>query len=136
MKKIVVVLLMAAVIGWVCMSAQVVLGAEKDSARVLRHVVLLKFKDGTAPARVRAIEDAFLALKDKMEVIKAIEGGEDTSPEGLQQGFTHCFIVTFADKAGLETYLPHKGHQDFVAFMKPDLDKVLVIDFWNKREAE
>ena len=136
MKKMLLVLLVAAVIGGFYMSAKVAFGAEKEApARVLRHVVLLKFKEGTAPDRVRAIEDAFLALKGKIDVIEDVEGGADIGPERLQDGFTHCFIVTFADEAGLEAYLPHKVHQDFVAFMKPDLDKVLVIDFWNKRES-
>jgi hypothetical protein len=51
------------------------------------------------------------------------------SPEGLNDGFTHCFFVTFADKAGLETYLPHAAHQEFVSKLKPQLDKVCVLDY-------
>jgi len=133
MKKMLMVLLVAAVIGGFYMSAKVAFGAEKTPARVFRHVVLLKFKDGTAPDRVRAIEDAFLALKDKIDTVKSIEGGADVSPEKMQQGFTHAFMVTFADAAGRDAYIPHKAHQDFVAFMKPDLDKVLVVDFWSQR---
>ncbi|HBJ87677.1 MAG TPA: stress responsive alpha-beta barrel domain protein, partial [Verrucomicrobiales bacterium] len=48
---------------------------------------------------------------------------------GLNDGFTHCFFVTFADKAGLEAYLPHAAHQEFVSKLKPQLDKVCVLDY-------
>ena len=51
------------------------------------------------------------------------------SPEGLNDGFTHCFFVTFADKAGLDAYLPHAEHQAFVAKLKPVLDKACVVDY-------
>ena len=36
-------------------------------AKVLRHVVLFKFKDGTTPADVEKIETAFAALPGKIE---------------------------------------------------------------------
>jgi hypothetical protein len=55
------------------------------------------------------------------------------SPENHDQGFTHCFVVSFKDKAGLEVYLPHKAHKAFVATLLPVLDKVLVVDFVSQK---
>lgn len=94
-----------------------------------RHVVCFKFKDGTPEARVKEIEDAFAALKGKIDTVIDFEWGHSDSVEGLNDGFTHCFVATFKNKAGLETYLPHPAHQAFVADLKPHLDKVFVIDF-------
>lgn len=98
--------------------------------RVLRHVVMFKFKDGTAAADIQKVVDAFRALKGKIPEIIAFEYGTDNSPEGLANGFTHCFLITFKDEAGREVYLPHPAHKAFVDILKPHLDKVQVIDYW------
>ena len=94
-----------------------------------RHVVFFKFKNEATPAQVREIEQAFTELAGKVDTVKGFEWGTNVSPEGLNDGFTHCFLVTFADKAGLETYLPHPAHSAFVSRLKPLLDKVCVLDY-------
>ena len=94
-----------------------------------RHVVLFKFKDGAPAAEVANVEQAFVALKRAIPEIQALEWGTNVSPEGLASGFTHCFFVTFKDKAALERYLPHPEHKKFGAQLKGLLDKVLVVDY-------
>ena len=101
-----------------------------NTSRQLRHVVLFKFKDSTAPADVKKVEDAFRALPSKIKEVKAFEWGTNNSPEGLNQEFTHCFFVSFGSEKDREMYLPHPAHQAFVDVLKPHLDKVLVIDYW------
>lgn len=109
------------------------LGAEPaQDKRMLRHVVLFKFKEGTTAEQVKEIEQAFRQLPKKIDAIKGFEWGTDNSVEMLSDGFTHCFIVSFADEQGRETYLPHPAHKAFVDLVKPRLEKVLVIDFWQK----
>ncbi len=104
-------------------------GSRTADLGVLRHVVLFKWKDGTPPATVKAIEDSFRALPARVPGIQGFEWGTDVSPEKLAQGFTHCFLVTFPDAAARDAYLPHPAHQEFVELMKPHLDKVLVVDY-------
>jgi hypothetical protein len=94
-----------------------------------RHVVLFKFKDGAPAADIAKVEQAFVALKKSIPEIQALEWGTNVSPEGLANGFTHCFFVTFKDKAALERYLPHPDHKKFGAQLKGLLDKVLVVDY-------
>ena len=94
-----------------------------------RHVVLFKFKDNAASADVKKVEDAFLALKAKIPQIQDLEWGTNVSPEGLSNGFTHCFLVTFKSKSDLEIYLPHPDHKAFGGLLGPVLDKVLVVDY-------
>lgn len=94
-----------------------------------RHFVLFQFKKDASEEQVRQIETAFAALPDKIDTIRDFEWGTDVSPEGKAKGFTHAFLVTFDDQAGLDAYLPHPAHQDFVAKLKPVLEDVLVIDY-------
>jgi hypothetical protein len=98
-----------------------------------RHVVLFKFKDDAPAEEVKKVEDAFVALKEKIDLIADFEWGINESPEGLDQGFTHVYFVTFKKRADLEAYLPHPDHQAFVAILKPQLDKVLVVDYVAKK---
>jgi len=104
--------------------------ATQEKQGVLRHIVLFKFKEGTTPEQLKKIEEAFGELPRKIDTIKGFEWGTDNSPEMLAQGFTHCFVVTFADEKGRATYLPHAAHQEFVDLAKPHIDKVLVLDYF------
>jgi hypothetical protein len=102
------------------------------SAGVMRHVVLLKFKEDANSEQIRSVETEFRALKSRIPSVQSLEWGTNVSPEGLNQGFTHCFFVTFADAKARDAYLPHQAHQDFVKILRPVLDKVLVIDYASK----
>lgn len=104
-------------------------GARMERPGALRHVVLFKFKDGTPPGKLREIEEKFRSLESRMPGIAGFEWGTNVSPEKLDQGFTHCFLVTFPDAAARDAYLPHPAHQEFVDVLRPHLDKVLVIDY-------
>lgn len=99
---------------------------------VLRHVVLFGFKETASEAEVQAIVDAFLALPSKISEVKDFEWGTNSSPEGLNQGLTHAFTLTFHSEADRDAYLPHPAHQEFVALLGSHLDKVTVLDYWTK----
>lgn len=94
-----------------------------------RHVVLFKFKNSASPEQIRKVETAFRALPGKIDAIQSLEWGTNVSPENKNDGFTHCFFVTFKDKAGVDVYLPHPAHKEFGATLRGILDKVLVIDY-------
>lgn len=100
--------------------------------KMLRHVVLFKFKETSSAAQVKEVEDAFRKLPSQIKEIKGFEWGLNNSPEGLDQGFTHCFFVTFESEEARAIYLPHPAHKEFGKVLKPHLDKVLVIDYWTK----
>jgi hypothetical protein len=102
----------------------------KEPAKLLRHAVLLKFKDSSSPEDVKKVEDAFRALKSQIKEIEGFEWGTNNSPENLNQGFTHLFFVTFKSEKDREVYLPHPAHKAFVGVLGPHLDKVLVLDYW------
>ncbi len=98
--------------------------------RLLRHVVLFKFKEDTPADEIEKIEQEFAALPAKIPQIAAYEWGLNNSPEGLDKGFTHCFLVTFRSEEDRAIYLPHADHQAFVSLLGPAVEDVLVLDYW------
>lgn len=104
----------------------------KSPNPLLRHVVLFKFKDGAALEDIQKVENAFRDLPNHIEEIVDFEWGTNNSPEELEQGFTHCFFVSFLNETGRAVYLPHPKHIEFVEILKPTLDKVLVFDYFAK----
>jgi stress responsive alpha/beta barrel protein len=95
----------------------------------LYHVVSLKFKDSATKEQVKAVEDAFRGLKEKVPGITLLKWGTNVSPEKLNKGFTHCFVLTFAGEKERDVYLVHPEHQAFGKLLRPVLDDVFVIDF-------
>jgi hypothetical protein len=112
--------------------AQTKITMKQDS--VLRHVVLFKFKVGTSPEKINEIEDAFAALPTKIPEIAGYEWGLNNSPEGLNKGLTHAFLLTFKSEADRATYLPHPDHKAFGELLSPHLEDVTVVDYWSKNE--
>lgn len=105
---------------------------ERMEQKLLRHVVMLKFKDDASREGIEAVEKAFVALKDSIPEIRSMEWGTDVSPEGISQGFTHLFLVTFESDRDRDAYLPHPGHKAFGDVLKPVIDKVMVMDYWTR----
>ena len=107
---------------------------QKEAPRkLLRHVVLFKFKEGTSKEEIQQIEEAFRGLPGKIDAIRDFEWGTDVSPEGKSKGFSHCFFVTFADEKGRDTYLPHAAHKEFVKLVGPHVADVCVVDYWTQK---
>ncbi len=110
--------------------AETTTSAASANEKVLRHVVLFKFKDTSSKEAVKTVEEAFRALPKQIKEIKDFEFGVNNSPENLNEGFTHCFFVSFASENDRAVYLPHPAHKAFVEVLKPHLDKVCVLDYW------
>jgi hypothetical protein len=106
---------------------------EQASTGPLRHVVLFKFKPEVTKGQIDQIVAGFQALPKKINGITAFEWGTNNSPEGFNDGFTHCFAVSFKDAKSRDTYLPHQAHKEFVAILLPSLEKVLVVDYFAQK---
>jgi len=105
----------------------------EEKPAMLRHVVMFQFKESSSEADVQKVVNAFRELPSKISEIADFEYGVNNSPEGLDGGLTHCFLVTFKSEADREAYLPHPAHTAFVEVLKPFLEKVTVLDYWAKQ---
>jgi hypothetical protein len=98
-----------------------------------KHIVLLRFSPQTPREDIAEIFEAVDDLQDKIPGIVDICAGPYESPEGLHKGFTHAFIVTFADVESRDAYLEHPAHepvkQMIVQAVSGNLDDVLAFDF-------
>jgi hypothetical protein len=104
-----------------------------SAEKVLRHIVMYKFKDDLPAAQVQEVIDAFAGLPKKVNTIIDFEHGTNVSKEGKSEGFTHVFVVTFKNEKDLADYLVHPAHADYVKVVQGRRDKVIVFDYWADR---
>ncbi len=78
---------------------------------MIRHVVLVRFRDDVAAAEIAAIFAGLAALRDHLPGMVLFASGPNVSPEGLSQGSTHVFTVDFTDTAARDAYLALPEHE-------------------------
>lgn len=104
--------------------------AFKASTNV-KHVVVFKYKQTATPEQIDQVTTAFKELKGKIPGIVSFEYGINNSPEKLNKGFTHVYLLTFTDAAARDAYLPHPEHKKFGELLGKlgVLEEPFVIDF-------
>jgi hypothetical protein len=97
----------------------------------VKHIVLFKYQPGATPGQIKEVTEAFRALKGKIPGIISFECGADNSPENLNKGFTHVYLITFENAGARDAYLPHPEHKKFGELLgRLDvLHEALVVDF-------
>ncbi|KAK4452537.1 hypothetical protein QBC34DRAFT_26714 [Podospora aff. communis PSN243] len=116
-------------------SAHIAISRSKKMS--VTHVVLFQFKPDLPVAEVRAACSRFLALKEacihptrQEAYVLSLRGGKDHSPEGLQNGMTHGFVVEFASVEDRDYYVnKDPAHLAFVKSIEALVDKATVVDF-------
>jgi hypothetical protein len=101
------------------------------SEEPVRHIVVFNYKDGATENQIRQVTEAFRSLEHEVPGIVSFEDGVNNSPEGLNKGFTHVYVVTFENAEARDKYLPHPEHKKFVELMEEldILEDVFVIDY-------
>lgn len=80
---------------------------------MFRHVVLFRWKPGTDPAALAALERALAELPAQVPEIRTYRFGRDA---GLVTGnFDFAIVADFADEAAWRRYVDHPAHQKLVA---------------------
>ena len=102
----------------------------QSKQKELRHVVMFGWKANTPADSVNRVVTAFKALPAQIKLIKRFEWGVNNSPENLNHGLTHCFLLTFASEKDRDDYLVHPAHKAFTQLLPGILDKVTVLDYW------
>lgn len=98
----------------------------------VEHLVLFRFRAEVSQQQIASLFDALRYLADEIDGISGFRGGAYNSAEGLNQGFSHGFVMTFTSPAARDAYLPHPAHQRVVAMLLPwlegGLDGVVAFD--------
>jgi Stress responsive A/B Barrel Domain len=97
----------------------------------VKHIVVFKYKASATSGQINEVTEAFKALKGKILGITSFEYGVNNSPENLNKGFTHVFLITFENAGARDAYLPHPEHKKFGELLRKldVLDEALVVDF-------
>ncbi|KAK3441958.1 stress-response A/B barrel domain-containing protein HS1 [Eucalyptus grandis] len=101
----------------------------EEAKGLAKRVLLVKFKDGTPPARLEEILKNYANLVNLVEPLKSWRMGKNVSFMNLDQGFTHVFELTFESAKGLAEYADHPAHTEFSSQCRPYLDKFVVINY-------
>ncbi|QDT65235.1 Dabb family protein [Calycomorphotria hydatis] len=95
----------------------------------VKHFGAFKFH---AEVTSNEIEECFSAMRGMVGripgLIKFIHGPYESS-EGLNDGFTHGFIMTFDSPQSRDSYLPHPIHEEVKVIVVPKIEKVIAFDF-------
>ncbi len=96
----------------------------------LRHVVLFGFGKAQSHAAIAEVVRRFAELKTLVPGVEDFEWGENASPEGLDGGHSHVFLLTFANAQARDAYLVHPDHAAFATWVQPFVSRVTVMDYW------
>lgn len=78
---------------------------------MIRHIVLLRFRPDVTEAQIADLFAELHRINGKVPGLLAIASGKSESPEQMERGYMHGFIVDFTDWAALQAYQDHPEHQ-------------------------
>jgi len=96
---------------------------------MIKHMVLLRAKPEATQEQISRAFRELAGLKDLIPGLMDFAGGPYASPEGLNAGYTHGFVMTFDSAASRDVYLPHPEHERVKAVVRPLVDSVIAFDF-------
>ncbi len=99
---------------------------------MIRHIVLVRFPPEIAEDTISAIFADLHAIRGRIPGLVAIHSGRSESPEHIERGYLHGFIIDFEDWGALAAYQDHPDHRRvgtaLVALAEGGLDGILVFD--------
>lgn len=99
---------------------------------MIRHIVLLRFASSVSEDQIAALFTQLHQIEGKIPGLLAIASGKSESPEQMERGYMHGFVVDFADWAALQAYQDHPEHKalgaGLVAAAEGGIDGILVFD--------
>lgn len=99
---------------------------------MIRHIVLTKFKPETSEDTIEGIYDGLSALAETLPGAGRFTGGRSESPEQIERGYMHGFVIDFDSWDALQNYADNEEHQalggQLVANAVGGIDGILVID--------
>ncbi|NRF30478.1 Dabb family protein [Vibrio coralliilyticus] len=96
---------------------------------MIRHILLIQFKPNASSQQIEELKASFLSMPTQIEGVDSVEWGLNDSPEGKNKNYTHCVMMTFADEAGRDRYLPHPEHDVLKEIFRPILEDIVVFDY-------
>ncbi len=95
----------------------------------VKHFGVFRFRPEITPERIDRCFAEMRSMVGRIPGLLDMIHGPYDSPEGLDDGFTHGFVMTFESAAARDAYLPCPEHERVKAIVVPCLERVVVFDF-------
>lgn len=95
----------------------------------VKHYGCFEFKTEISEKQIAECFATMAEMVGKIPGMLDFNHGPYDSAEGLNDGFTHGFIMTFESPEARDQYLPHPVHEQVKDFVVPKLERVVVFDF-------
>jgi hypothetical protein len=99
---------------------------------MIRHIVLIRFQPSVPKDKIAALFAELHQIEGKVPGLLTITSGRSESPEQMERGYMHGFVVEFADWMALQAYQDHPDHKHLgaglVAAAEGGIDGLLVFD--------
>ncbi|KAI4968671.1 hypothetical protein ZWY2020_046001 [Hordeum vulgare] len=99
------------------------------SGGVVKHLVLARFKEEATPEALDQLIRRYAGLVDTVPSMKAFQWGADVTVLDTHEGFTHVFESTFESAEGVQEYIAHPSHVEFVDEFLALAEKMLIMDY-------
>ena len=78
---------------------------------MIRHIVLTKFKPETPEDKIEGIYARLADVADRLPGANGFTGGRSESPEQIERGYMHGFVIDFDSWEDLQTYQDNDDHK-------------------------
>ena len=99
---------------------------------MIRHIVLTKFRPEITEDKISKIYAGLSILTEKLPGAHNFIGGRSQSPEQIERGYMHGFVIDFDSWADLKIYAEHPEHQALGSQLVDSafgaIDGILVLD--------
>ncbi|WP_170603931.1 Dabb family protein [Ruegeria arenilitoris] len=99
---------------------------------MIRHIVLTKFKTDVTEETIENIYSGLSELSESLTGAGGFTGGRSNSPEQIERGYMHGFVIDFTDWSALERYQSDETHKALGAKLVQNtiggIDGILVLD--------
>ena len=82
---------------------------------MIRHIVLVRFLPTMSETDIADVFADLHRIRDRIPGLLDITAGKSESPEKMERGYMHGFVVDFADWAALQAYQDYPDHQSLGA---------------------
>ncbi|SNY92578.1 Stress responsive A/B Barrel Domain [Cohaesibacter sp. ES.047] len=78
---------------------------------MIRHIVLTKFKPDVPENQIKSLYAALSTLTGRLSGAHGFTGGRSESPEQIERGYMHGFVIDFDSWDDLKIYADHPDHK-------------------------
>jgi hypothetical protein len=102
--------------------------AQNNSSTLLRHIVIITFKQDAPADSIKALDDVYMGLS-KSPLVKDFETGINVSTRdsGVVK---HVYVTSFASKDDMKLYAKIPEYARLFKISLPISDNVTVADYW------